>query len=285
MTLRKDGKPPQFKITLKERPGRHLLERTPRHTVLVNGEEKGELYYNMRGYVGYLPTVHGAKLDIGEKGISVFRKEVVALNREAAQAIERGASDARRIVLVRPTEDPSQVFALSRDVLSETTEAHILSRRELLQAKKLFGGEDVGIGFFSSSDHDPETAPLVLFEEVDRALAAGLPHVRSRIMDLVEAETHERDIEHVFDTADPEIKLVISRRVIDDFDPEPHHVRKLSLDLARARYGDAMRLSDLQISDVRPAIVGEEARSHLRREFTWFDVDGYPEDEGEDLQP
>lgn len=276
---------PQFRLSLVERKSPHILERQPRYDVCVNGNREGELYFNMRGYVGYLPTVQGSKLDIGEKGISAFRREVSLLNREAADAIERGAADARRIALTWPTEDGGLRFALSRDVLSGTDEIHLISRRELLQAERIFGSADVGIGFFSESAFDPETAPVVLFETDDTALSAGLPHVRSRIMDPVEAETHARDIEHVFDTADDRIKLVVSRRVIDDFDAEPDYVSRISLEMARARYGDAMRLSDLDIVDARPAIVDPAARSLLMEQFTWFDLDGSPAEDGEDLRP
>lgn len=270
---------PAFRITLEERAGRHILERTPRYDILVNGESKGELYFNMTGYVGYLPTVHGHKMDIGERGISAFRKEVVQLNREAAQAIERGASDARRVVLTRPTEDKAQVFALSRDVLTGTDEVHLVLRTELLQARKIFGSEDVGIGFFSEHGFDRAAAPVVLFEEMDRALQAGLPDIRSRIMDPFEAESHERYIDHVFDTEDKEIKVVVSRRVIDDVDAEPEFVTRSSVDFARARFGDAMRLSDLVVSETRPAVVGVDGRSYLAGEFTWLDIDGGRRDE------
>jgi len=268
---------PAFRITLAERPGRQLLERQPRYAVLVNGVQQGELYYNMRGYQGYLPTVHGSKLDIGERGITAFRREVTLLNREAEQAIERGASDARRIALTAPTEDGGVIFALSRDVLSGTDEVHLISRREFLQAKRIFGSDDIGIGFFHEHGFDREAAPTVLLERGDEAFAAGLTGVRTRIMDLTEAETHQRYIEHVFDTADREVKLVVSRRVIDEVDAEPEYVSRLSLELARARYGDAMRLSDLTISEDRPAITDEVGRGLLRREFTWFDLDGTPD--------
>lgn len=270
---------PSFRITLQERPGRHILERQPRYDVMVNGERKGELYYNMTGYVGYLPTVQGGKMDIGERGISAFRKEVTALNREAAEAIEKGASDARRIVLTRPTEDARLVFALSRDVLTETDEVHLLSRTELLQARKIFGSEDVGVGFFSEHGFDRATAPVVLFEETDRALQAGLTDIPSRIMDPIEAESHERYIDYVFDTEDKEIKVVVSRRVLDDFDAEPEFVTRSSIEFARARFGDAMRLSDLVVSETRPAVVGVDGRSYLAREFTWLEIDGDRRDE------
>jgi hypothetical protein len=65
---------------------RAICETTPRYDVMLHGQKVDQLYFNMKGYVGYLPTPDGAKLDIGEKSISVFRREVAALNREFAAA-------------------------------------------------------------------------------------------------------------------------------------------------------------------------------------------------------
>lgn len=39
---------PSFKLTLEKRASPHVLETKPRYDVLVNGEKRGELYYNMR---------------------------------------------------------------------------------------------------------------------------------------------------------------------------------------------------------------------------------------------
>lgn len=262
---------PAFKISLAEKPGRHILERQPRYAVLVNGAPQGELYYNMRGYVGYLPMVHGGKMDIGEKGISAFRREVSILNKEAAAAIERGASDARRIVLTRPTTDGGMVFALSRDLLTGVDATHLIARRELIQARRLFGPYDLGAGFFRPLDL--ETEPVVLFEPGDEALAAGLPQLRSRIMDPVEAERHEREVERVIRTADPEVLLVVSRRTRDGADPEPHYVTRWGHETAMARVGLDLRLADLVEVETRPAIPDPSDRSYLRAEFTWFETE------------
>lgn len=265
------GDKPRFRITLEQHPGRHLLERQPRYAVLVNGAPQGELYYNMRGYQGYLPTVHGSKLDIGERGITAFRREVTLLNREAERAIERGAADARRILLTRPTTDGGVVFALSRDLLTGVDAPHLISRRELTQARRLFGPDDLGAGFFRPLDLDAE--PVVLFEPGDEALAAGLPRLRSRIMDPVEAERHEREVERVIRTADPEVLLVVSRRTRDGADPEPHYVTRWGHEVALARFGLDLRLSDLVEVGTRPAIPDPGDRSFLRGQFTWFETE------------
>ena len=63
------------------RQGCAICEKEDRYDVLLNGQKFGQLYFNTRGYVGYLPIHGGHKLDIGEKKISAFRKEVAAINR------------------------------------------------------------------------------------------------------------------------------------------------------------------------------------------------------------
>jgi hypothetical protein len=266
------GELPRFRIRLEERKSPHALERHPRYAVLVNGEQQGELYYNMRGYQGYLPTVHGSKMDIGERGISAFRKEVTALNREAADAIERGASDPRRVVLTRPTEDPRVVFALSRDAETGEEGPHLLSRTELLQAERLFGRADVGVGFFSEHGLDPEAAPGILVREEDEDLVGKMGRLPVRGMTALEAEQLERAIERVIPTDDPDTLIVITRRARDGADPEPEFVSKWGYDIASARYGDGMRLSDLVRVDTRPAVPDAQDRAFLRANFTWLDV-------------
>lgn len=64
------------------RRGCAIMEREPRYDVLLNGQLFDQLYFNLTGYVGYLPTPEGRKLTIGEKAISVYRKEVARLNKE-----------------------------------------------------------------------------------------------------------------------------------------------------------------------------------------------------------
>ena len=67
------------------RTGYEILEAHPRYDVLLYGEKIGQLYFNMRGYTGiYLPQPNGIPLDIGERGISAYRKAVARLNKEWA---------------------------------------------------------------------------------------------------------------------------------------------------------------------------------------------------------
>ena len=94
----------------------------------------------------------------------------------------------------------------------------------------------------------------------------------ARMMTLIEAETYEREIERVIPTCDPDTLIVISRRIRDGADPEPEFVAKWGHDIARARYGDGLRLSDLDRVDTRPAVPDPQDRAYLRANFTWLDV-------------
>ncbi len=76
-------------ITLVEtRRGCEMMESTPRFDVMFRGEKFDQLSFNMTGYVGYLPSVQPdgrvLNLNIGERGIGAYRKEVAALNKELA---------------------------------------------------------------------------------------------------------------------------------------------------------------------------------------------------------
>ncbi len=77
------------RIQLREAPHkRAMCETKMRYDVLLDGKLFDTLYFNMRGYCGYLPTLDGKKLDIGERSISAFRAEIRKVNaefREAAQ--------------------------------------------------------------------------------------------------------------------------------------------------------------------------------------------------------
>ena len=68
------------------RNGCAIMEKESRYDVLLHGKKVGQLYFNMRGYVGTLPTPRGTQLTIGERGISAYRKAVAQLNKEWAEA-------------------------------------------------------------------------------------------------------------------------------------------------------------------------------------------------------
>ena len=67
---------------------RAILETKPRYDITINGVVCGELYFNMKGYVGYLPQASGIVLDCGEGGITRFKRELTRINRGFAEAGE-----------------------------------------------------------------------------------------------------------------------------------------------------------------------------------------------------
>ncbi len=76
------------RLAIVEAPNRMARYETKmRYNVELDGKVVGELYYNLRGYVGTLPTPSGANLYIGECGISAYRREVANLNREFSEVI------------------------------------------------------------------------------------------------------------------------------------------------------------------------------------------------------
>jgi len=69
-------------ITLRPAPHRKAIcECEMPYGVLLHGQVFGALYFNLRGYQGYLPTPDGKKLDIGEKTLAAYKREIAVLNR------------------------------------------------------------------------------------------------------------------------------------------------------------------------------------------------------------
>ena len=261
-------------LRIVEKPSPHLMERQPRYRILLNDLDVGELYYNMTGYVGGLPTVQGTKLNIGEKGISAWKRAAGVLNSEAKKAIDLGAGDERKIGLTRPTSDNRSVFAMSF-VRGEAARPHLLSRRELIRGMEIFGRSDIGIGFFGEDVIAARSAdqPEILLKEGDEWMAAGIGALRSRVMSRAEAETHSRYIDEAFETADPEVRVVVSRGLLDDADAEPTYVSRQSLEFGKMVLGEHLRLGDLD--EVEDAPVADPAtRARLRADFAWLNIDG-----------
>ena len=72
-------------ITLIETPHRKsMFEKEMRYDVHLHGQPWGDLYFNLSGYRGYLPTVDGP-LDIGERPIGTYRQHIRTLNRQWAE--------------------------------------------------------------------------------------------------------------------------------------------------------------------------------------------------------
>jgi hypothetical protein len=70
---------------IKTRRGCAMLEKQDRYDVEFDGQVVGQLWFNMRGYVGTLPSPEGP-LSIGERPITAYKAEVAKLNREWKQA-------------------------------------------------------------------------------------------------------------------------------------------------------------------------------------------------------
>ena len=64
------------------------MEIQPLFDILLHGKNVGQLYFNLRGYVGSLPTPEGLSLLMPEGCIGSYEREVTRLNREFA-ALEK----------------------------------------------------------------------------------------------------------------------------------------------------------------------------------------------------
>lgn len=133
-----------FKLTLKERKSPHFLEDKPRYDVLVNGNPVGELYYNMHGYRGYLMGFNGLKYDMGERGISAYKKEAAALNRNAKLALARHKDDGRKVVAAHLTRE-SHILRLDID---DGTQKFVRDT-EYRAAAELLGKDNLGPTLFN----------------------------------------------------------------------------------------------------------------------------------------
>jgi len=68
---------------VKTRSGCAPDEIEPRYDVMYQDKLFGQLYFNLRGYVGNLPcTPPGSNLSIGEKPIKIYLSAVNKLNKE-----------------------------------------------------------------------------------------------------------------------------------------------------------------------------------------------------------
>lgn len=278
--------PRKHRITLQESPGRHMMERHPRYAVLVNGEPRGELYFNMTGYVGTLPMVQGGVMNIGERPISAFRKEVSILNRESQAALDAGENDPRKVIMTRPTSDNRFVMAFSRHP-DEDPGIHLLSRREFSNARRLFPIESVseggfvnakspiGLGFFSDTyfSGNPQEDPVILLEPGDEWLRPVLGSLQFRVMDGMEARTHSERIDRTFETSDEDTILVIGAHVSADAEPNPRFVTRSSLRFAQHVFGEEARVGDL-VTAPAAAIADPDVRSALEAEFSDLKLDG-----------
>lgn len=70
-------------VTLLESTKRANMQTRPDYDVYVNGVFVGNIYFNLTGYVGYLPLPGGKKFNIGERSLAAYKKEIAIINREA----------------------------------------------------------------------------------------------------------------------------------------------------------------------------------------------------------
>lgn len=260
----------QHVIRLVEKPSPHALEKRPRFDVTVNGDVSGELYYNMKGYVGALPTVHGADFVMPEAPISAWKRMASALNREAKAALASATNDPRKVMAVYPTEDPRLVLLLTDTLRGDSAPGVMFtSRAALIGARKRFGGDMIGAGYFQPEFSDD--MPIVLLPENASYVADLLPVGRSRLMSAFEAQLHDMVIDHadVWVTDDPDVLVVVGRY---DEDAEPIFADAASVRFAMRQFPGVATLGDVRPAD--PVRVSDpRARGALAREFPWLDLD------------
>lgn len=240
-------------VKLIEKPGRYMLEKTPRYDVSLNGEVVDELYFNMTGYVGGLPTVQGSVMNIGEKPISAWRKEAAAINREAAQAIAALSDDPRKISgpgSVRPTEDARYALVVS-SVRGDAYQADVVPRRALIKAFENAGGNPVGLGFFGGVEvSDPPKA--VLFPG-DAWIGEILGEGRFVTADGEDRDLHAARIESVRDSDDPDLVVVTGTPMISEDEVSVTATRE-SVSFAQRFLGRYATLGDVErVDDTEPA--------------------------------
>lgn len=262
-----------------------MMERHPRYAVMVNGEPWGELYFNMSGYVGNLPMVQGGVMNIGERPISAFRKEVSILNREAQAALDALKDDPRKVILTRPTSDNRFVMALSRAPDGDMG-MHLLSRVQVSKAREFFPVDNastgsfvnakshIGLGFFSDTEFsgNPHEDPVILLEPGDEWLVARLGQLQNRMMDPQEAKSHHCRLDRIIETVDEETFLVTGTTGSDVMDFEPCFVTRASLDFAKRIYRDDVRVGDLERAQPA-AILDPETRAALAAEYPALALD------------
>lgn len=248
----------RHQITLREKPGRHMFEREPRYDVLLNGEPVSELYYNMRGYRGAIPTVRGGWMDIGERGISAWRKEVAWQNKHAKSLLSKSAKSTRRIRNALPTEDKRMVFAISVDTArgATRTEHYLIYRREFLHGRDVFG-QELAPEFFEPMELSAGApdAPAVLLEPQDAFVQSMFPDVRMRVMNEEEARLHRCEIVGSYATDDPDVLLAVACE--NDSVYSGRFVTRSSFDFAEAVLGGHVSLADL--TEHEPVAITNEA--------------------------
>lgn len=256
----------QHVLKIAENSRREIAETTPRYDVFLNGNVVGELYYNMWGYNGTLPTVHGHGMILSEAAVSRIKSTVASINRGAKRALAEAVSDPRKVTSHVPTDDSRYVYALSF-MKGDAPEAHLISRREMIRAREMFGADPIGLGFFLQEEITADS-PAALLEKNFSWVAEEIPALKAREMTPGEFLEHTAMIEDhdVHKTADPDTLLVIGRESPEDEYPDIAYVSRVSYEVAKASFGKHLRLIDLRKAEPAPV---EDLRSLavLRAEF------------------
>jgi hypothetical protein len=143
-----------FKLTIKERASRHMMEREPRYDVLVNDKKVDELYFNMTGYQGGLMNISGTRVGLGERGISAYKKEAGRINREAKDVLAANTADKTRIDTCERTR-----LGDIRRLTFDDGRIMCVDNRAYMAAVELMGANRVGPAFFDEEEELFAMAP------------------------------------------------------------------------------------------------------------------------------
>lgn len=196
-----------FKLSLREKKSPHFMETKPRYDVLVNDKVVDELYFNMTGYRGCLMNIDGHRVALRESGISTFKREVGAINREAKIRLERNScgdhhltkwartvnSDVMHLTFLASGQDfqpeitmfvDTQQFKASTELM-DPSDVTPLFFEEVVAVPLMTAGDMSGCGFGYGSDDERYT--LAIFDTSDLdwlAVASGSikPHLHDVIM-------------------------------------------------------------------------------------------------------
>lgn len=161
---------PEFRITFNKRRSRDFMDPHPDYAICVNGEQAGQLNYNISGYVGRIPTIRGGWAEIQESHIGAWNALKHRLNEEAARAISASADDPDKVVYAHHTWDKRVMR-----VFNGRDERFVL-REELMMAEKVFGRGDVPWGFCRDAGLESplrEASPEAIADFLVRTVQAG----------------------------------------------------------------------------------------------------------------
>lgn len=179
---------------------------------------------------GKIPTITGERIVLQGATLLEIASTLKSVNQNAERALEAGRHDGRIIEVVRPTEDPSIIFAVSRDDAGIDM-PHFLPRRAWLEAKKLFGTEDIGVGFFEGTEIDCDSAPIVLVEDWETAFAAGWPGIEMRRMTEADKDILRNTVDLVIATEHEGMIIVVAASELSDMDPRISHVDRYAWEM------------------------------------------------------